>query len=203
LYNDKKISIKLKENNMPKSVTIHDLVVEYDIIIRNVKYWRLEIKDSKLVIIAPPWGSDPKRIIKKHEKWIYNKFQEINKKKNDAKRIELVNRSEAEFRDLIKNKVHKFSLELDVIINKVYFKKMKSRWGSCSSRKNISINIYLNYLPENLIEYVVFHEIAHLVELNHSKKFWNIISSKFQDYKNLENELSVYWFAIKDTSIKS
>jgi predicted metal-dependent hydrolase len=58
-------------------------------------------------------------------------------------------------------------------------------------------------LPENLIEYVVFHEIAHLVELNHSKKFWNIISSKFQDYKNLENELSVYWFAIKDTSIKS
>lgn len=187
---------------MPKSVTIHDLIVEYDIIIRNVKYWRLEIKDSKLVIIAP-LGSNHKRIIKKHEKWIYKKFQEINKKKNDAKRIELVNRSEAEFRDLIKNKVHKFSLELDVIINKVYFKKMKSRWGSCSSKKNISINIYLNYLPENLIEYVVFHEIAHLVELNHSKKFWNIISSKFPDYKNLENELSVYWFAIKDTSIKS
>ena len=80
---------------------------------------------------------------------------------------------------------------------------MKSRWGSCSSRKNISINVYLKYLPEKLIEYVIFHEMAHLVELNHSKKFWNIINSKFPDYKSLENELSVYWFAVKDTLIES
>lgn len=185
---------------MKKSVKIHDLLIEYDIITRNVKYLRLEIKDGKLVVIAPRGWSDHHKIIEQNKKWIYRKFQEINKKKNDAKRIKLdFYRSKTEFRDLIQETVQRFSSELNVNVNKVYFKKMKSRWGSCSAKKNISINIYLNYLPENLIEYVVFHEIAHLVELNHSKQFWNIISSKFEDYKSLENELSVYWFAVKES----
>ncbi|MGZ7043510.1 MAG: M48 metallopeptidase family protein [Methanobacterium sp.] len=181
-----------------KSVKINDLVVEYDVIIRNVKYWRLEIKDEKLALIIPHKRYDNEKIIEKHRKWIYRKFKEINKKKEEAKNLTLELRAESEFRDLIREFVHKFSSELNVKVKKVYFKKMKSRWGSCSSRRNISINVHLNYLPMKLIEYVVFHEIAHLMELNHSKKFWNIISSRFPDYKNLENELSIYWFAVKD-----
>jgi predicted metal-dependent hydrolase len=189
---------------MKKCVEINDLRIEYEIIPRKVKYWRLELKNEKLVLIAPPGHVDHEKIIEKHKNWICKKFNEINKKKDEAKRIHLdFSRSEEEFRDLIKELVHKFSSKLNVNVNKVYFKKMKSRWGSCSSRKNISINVYLNYLPEKLIEYVVFHEMAHLVELNHSKKFWSIISSKFKDYKNLENELSIYWFAVKDSLIKS
>lgn len=184
---------------MKRSIKIHDLLIEYDIITRNVKYWRLEIKDEKLIVITPQRLSDHHKIIEKNRRWIYNKFQEINRKKKEAKQIELdFYRSKAEFRDLIREIVQRFSSELNVNVNKVYFKKMKSRWGSCSAKKNISINIYLSYLPENIIEYVVFHEIAHLVELNHSKQFWNIISSKFEDYKSLENELSVYWFAVKE-----
>lgn len=185
-----------------QTLNIEDLSIEYQVINRDVKYWRLEIKNEKLVLIAPQGSNDYKEIIEKHEKWIYKKFQEINKKKNEAKQIKLdFHRYDEEFRDLIKDFVQKFSSELNVSVNKIYFKKMKSRWGSCSSRKNISVNIYLNYLPEKLIEYVIFHEIAHLVELNHSKKFWNIVSSKFEDYKNLENELSVYWFAVKENLI--
>lgn len=184
---------------MKKSVKINDIVIEYDIIARNVKYWRLEIKEGRLVLIAPFTHHDHEKIIEKHKKWIYKKFKEIEKKKNDAKRIELdFNRTQSVFKGLIRELVQKFSSELDVNMNKIYFKKMKSRWGSCSSKKNISINLYLNYLPQKLIEYVVFHEIAHLLELNHSKKFWNIISTKFPDYKNLENELSIYWFAVKE-----
>ena len=142
------------------------------------------------------------KIIKKHEKWIYKKFMEINKKKNEAKNINLeLNRDISKFTDLIKELILKFSSKLNVRVNKIYFKKMKSRWGSCSAKKNISINIYLNYLPQKLIEYVVFHEIAHLLELNHSKKFWSIISSHFPDYKNLEKELSIYWLAINNQKL--
>jgi predicted metal-dependent hydrolase len=187
---------------MKKSIKIHDLVIEYNVIIRNVKYWRLEIKDEKLVIIMPQSCNMDEKIIKKHERWIYKKFKEINKKKNEAKNIKLeLSRDISKFTNLIEELIHKFSSKLNVKVNKIYFKKMKSRWGSCSNNKNISINIYLNYLPQRLIEYVIFHEIAHLVELNHSKKFWVIISSKFPDYKNLENELSIYWFAIKDQKL--
>ena len=53
------------------------------------------------------------------------------------------------------------------------------------------------YLPSNLIEYVVFHEIAHLIEMGHNKRFWNIISGKFQDYKRMEDDLLMYWLLVK------
>ncbi len=181
------------------SVKIHDMVVEYDIIIRDVKYWRLEIKDEKLVLIMPHKDYDHQKMVLKHKKWIYKKFSEINSRREKAVHLKLeLNGDESEFRDMIKVLVQKFSSELDVNVKKVYFKRMKSRWGSCSSRRNISINVYLNYLPPELVEYVVFHEVVHLVELNHSKKFWSIISSRYPHYKNLEDNLSIYWLKVKD-----
>ncbi len=187
---------------MQKTAKIYDLNVEYDVVRRDVKYWRLEIKNEKLVIIAPEGYDGYEKIIEKHKNWIYKKFKTINVSKDEAKRKELnYKRGEEEFREMIHELVKKFSLELDVTVNKVYFRRMKSRWGSCSSRNNISINKYLKYLPEALIEYIVFHEVAHLVELNHSKRFWDIIRKKFNNYKEIEKELSIYWFAIKDTII--
>lgn len=181
---------------------IYDLDIEYEVIKRKVKYYRLEIKNENLVLISPYGHDQHEKVIEKHKKWIYRKFKEINKKKNDAKQIKLdFNRSEEEFIDLIKKLIQKFSIELNVMVNKLYFRRMKSRWGSCSSLGNISINRYLMYLPENLIEYLVFHEMAHLIELNHSKKFWDIVSSKYPDYKEIEKELSIYWFAVRETII--
>lgn len=187
---------------MQKTVKIYDLNVEYDVVQRNVKYWRLELKNEKLVLIAPEGHEGHEKIIEKHKDWIYKKFQAIKSSKAEAQRRELnYECSEEEFRELIHEFVKKFSSELDVTVNKVYFRKMKSRWGSCSSRNNISINRYLKYLPDSLIEYVVFHEMAHLIELNHSRRFWSIICQKFNDYKETEKELSIYWFAIKETVI--
>lgn len=187
-----------------QTVKIYDLNVEYDIVHRNVKYWRLELKNEKLMIIAPNGHDNHEKIIEKHKKWIYKKFKAISASKHEAKQRELnYGLGEEEFRELVRSLVEKFSLELDVTVNKIYFRKMKSRWGSCSSRNNININRYLKYLPQSLIEYVVFHEVAHLVELNHSKRFWDIIKEKFNNYKEIEKELSIYWFAIKDTIIEA
>jgi predicted metal-dependent hydrolase len=197
------ISLK-KGRIMQKTVKIYDLNVEYDIVQRNVKYWRLELKNEKLMIIAPEGYDDYEKIIEKHKNWIYKKFKAINVSKEEARRRELnYKRDEEEFREMIRGLVKKFSFEMDVAVNKVYFRQMKSRWGSCSSRNNININKYLKYLPESLIEYVVFHEVAHLVELNHSKRFWNIIHEKFNNYKEIEKELSIYWFAIKENIIEA
>jgi hypothetical protein len=62
-------------------------------------------------------------------------------------------------------------------------RKMKTRWGSCSSKKIITLNIELVKYPVEFIEYVIVHELSHLVELNHSKRFYKVLESAMPDWK--------------------
>lgn len=68
-------------------------------------------------------------------------------------------------------------------------KKIKHAWGTCSSRKVITINQNLMMYSRKAIEYVVLHEICHLKYMNHSKKFWEMVESYMPDYKEAEKEL--------------
>ena len=108
------------------------------------------------------------------------------------------NRTEDEFRLMILSMIKNLSKYLNKTVNHVYFRRMKTRWGSCSSKKNVNINLYLMHLPNHLIEYVVFHELTHILEMSHKKPFWDIISSKYPDYKNKEEELLVYWILVRE-----
>jgi hypothetical protein len=183
---------------MLKKTKINDIEVEYEVIHRNVKYARLEIKTDIIRLIMPFNYNKDEEIIKNHEKWIYKKLSRIraSQKEADNKELNLL-RTNKEFRAMVLLFIDELSKELKVNINKVYFKRMKTRWGSCSSKKNININIYLMHLPSYLIEYVVYHELAHLVEMRHNKKFWNIISNKYPNYKNMEDELLIYWLLVR------
>lgn len=184
---------------MIKKVKINDLVVEYEVIHRDVKYARLEIKTDKLRLIMPRNFDDHREIIKKHENWIYSRLNRINASKMEAKNKKInFERSDQEFKNMVLQHAETMSIETGVTFNKVRFKRMKTRWGSCSSKKNVNINLYLKYLPDHLIEYVVFHEIAHLHEMNHKKRFWNLISSKYPEYKKMEDELLIYWLLVRE-----
>ena len=59
----------------------------------------------------------------------------------------------------------------------------KTRWGSCSSRGTLSFNYRLIFAPPAVLDYVVIHELCHLTHMNHSKDFWNMVSSVMPDYK--------------------
>ncbi len=73
--------------------------------------------------------------------------------------------------------------------NRIGYRFAKGRWGSCSYENNISINYKLLQFDKRCIEYVVLHELCHITEKNHSKKFWNLVSSYMEDYKSVEKEL--------------
>jgi len=72
--------------------------------------------------------------------------------------------------------------------NKVTIKQQRSSWGSCSKAGNLNFNLLLASLPLELIDYVIIHELAHLVELNHSKEFWKIVETidpEFESHRKL------------------
>ena len=67
--------------------------------------------------------------------------------------------------------------------NQVRLKNNKTRWGSCSSAGNINISTRLLFAPDDVIDYVLIHELAHLVEPSHSKKFWSLVRRAMLDYE--------------------
>lgn len=71
----------------------------------------------------------------------------------------------------------------------------RSEWGSCNHKGEIRLNWRLVHLPAPLAEYVVAHEVAHLVELNHSARFWAVVAVLFPDYSQARRELG-NWTAL-------
>lgn len=183
---------------MVKQVRISDSTIDYEVVHRNIKYPRLEFKTGKLLLVLPEDYKDHNDIVEKHKDWIYKRNSEIATAVEKAQKKRLnYKRTDDEFKQSVHSIVENISDDLKINVGSIYFKSMKSKWGSCSPKRNLTINKLLKYLPDNLIEYVIFHEMAHLIERKHNKRFWNFISNKFHDYKNQEKELLEYWFLIQ------
>ena len=82
-----------------------------------------------------------------------------------------------EAKRILPKKTLEFAQKLNLHVTDVKINKSISRWGSCSRKKSINLSLYLMLLPEKYIDYVVLHELAHTIELNHSEKFWKLLDS--------------------------
>ncbi|MGC2165317.1 MAG: SprT family zinc-dependent metalloprotease [Gallionella sp.] len=96
-------------------------------------------------------------------------------------------RNEAE--RILAGRVAHFSTIMDVKAAGLRIAPTKSQWGSCTARGIVSLNLQLIKLSLRLVDYVVVHELAHLREMNHSAKFWNVVSAPCPDYARLRREL--------------
>lgn len=67
---------------------------------------------------------------------------------------------------------------------RVSIKDMHTRWGSCSSKGNLNFNYRILFLPVELVDYIIVHELVHLQEMNHSQKFWRQVGRVIPDYKH-------------------
>ncbi len=76
-----------------------------------------------------------------------------------------------------------YSKIIGVNPNKIFIKNQKTLWGSCSSRKNINYNYRIIMAPIEIVDYIVVHELCHLIHMNHSKNYWNTVKSILPDYK--------------------
>ena len=89
----------------------------------------------------------------------------------------------------VKDAFDRFTKVLQLAPKKVTIKKMKSRWGSCSSNRSISINSDIVCFSQECIDYVVVHELCHLKHMNHGEDFWRLVASCCPDYKTLRERL--------------
>lgn len=183
---------------MPNKAIVGGMEIDYSVVRRQIKYPRLELKTGSLILVVPAGFKDPEKLIDEHEDWIYEKISVIKESQERSKGKNLnLERNEDELRAFLIYKIDIYARELNVNPKTVTLRKMKSKWGSCSPKKNMNFNKILKYLPEELIQYVVFHEMTHLKEKKHGKEFWDIISRKFDDYEEKEKELMDYWFLIQ------
>ncbi|MGB9628679.1 MAG: YgjP-like metallopeptidase domain-containing protein [Thermodesulfobacteriota bacterium] len=169
--------------------------IPYSVSHRNVKYPRLEFRTGELLLILPP-GLKPNPILKKHKEWIIKKMGLIEECLKQGSEKKPVERTEREFRELTFSLVNKALKELDGRLNRIYFRRMRTKWASLSSKRNLTVNRLMRNLPEHLLNYVIFHEILHLKERRHNDRFLERISKRFYNYQAFEMDLFVYWFQI-------
>jgi predicted metal-dependent hydrolase len=87
-------------------------------------------------------------------------------------------------------RTNELTLRHGLSINKIILRGQKTRWGSCSTKGNVSFNYRLMKFRKEIIDYVIIHELCHTIEMNHSKKFWELVGKYCPDYKILRREIN-------------
>ncbi|MGN1298223.1 MAG: M48 family metallopeptidase [Clostridia bacterium] len=164
--------------------------IPYTLIKSRIKNMYIHIKDGNVIVKAPNRLKEKYiyDFVNRKAKWIYEKVKES---KTNPKIQEKIEQEDMErLSKIVEESVRKYSITLGVAPKKVRIKDIKYAWGSCSSKRNISINMHLAKKEEKVIEYVVLHEICHLVYMNHSKDFWNLVEKHMPRYKEYKKMLS-------------
>ncbi len=157
------------------------------------------VEGNRILFLGKKWSLrcdeslNPKGIFLEN-KTIYLNFTSLNQLDNPQAVIRklLTGWYKNQAKEIIHHGVEYYSKKMGVQFNKITIKNQKTRWGSCSSLKNLNFNWRLIMAPPEVLDYIIIHELAHLKELNHSAKFWRLVQSVCPDYHNQESWLKNY-----------
>ena len=161
-------------------------------IIRSAKRrtFGLQVKPQEGLIVHVPLQATQEQIekfINNHKRWIEKHLKGMEERQKKLSSVEKL--SVDEIRDLagqalklIPERVKYYAPLLGVTYGRIPITNQKSRWGSCTGRKNLNFNCLLMLTPPEVIDSVVVHELAHLKELNHSDRFYAEVLRVFPDY---------------------
>lgn len=92
----------------------------------------------------------------------------------------------------IKQRVSEIANKNELDFNRLFIRDQKTKWGTCSSGRNLSFNWRLILCPKNVLDYLIVHELAHLNEMNHSARFWQTVAGLFPEYDKAKKWLKEY-----------
>lgn len=164
---------------------MNNSMLNYEIKYSKIKNVYIQIKEGKVIVKAPKKVSkkEIEKIIKQKSDWIQKALEkEIKKQEKQPLYIK------EEFKRIIEKNVNELVQLTGLKPNKITIKQIKYAWGSCSSKKNITLNLELIKYSQEAIRYVILHELCHIKYMNHSKDFWNLVEKYMPNYKLVKKE---------------
>lgn len=161
----------------------------------------LEVRDANTVLARIPTrvsDRELKAFVENHRSWILEKTEvmaerEEKRKSTPAPPPELLSKTDRMKIQLkIGKRVRHYCEIMGVTVGYVTVKNQKTRWGSCSAKGNVNFNYQLAFLPDELLDYVVIHELAHRRHMNHSRAFWAEVEKYCPDYLERREQLKEY-----------
>ncbi|HSW90295.1 MAG TPA: SprT family zinc-dependent metalloprotease [Patescibacteria group bacterium] len=209
------ISYTLKRTPRARNITIK-VTAAGEVIVSAPKYFVSQTQIAQFVQSASSW-IEKQKIAHKEKPSLFSNthafvfgekltITETNNKDGEIKvygeqlRVSPVRDKKSEIEKWLKNRAIEYMLirlpilakKMDVTFRAVSFKKQSTRWGSCSSQKNLNFNWKLIHAPKEVIDYVLIHELAHLTHMNHSSAFWDRVAQFDPDYPHHRRWLHKY-----------
>ena len=175
--------------------------IEVEIIRSKRRSMAIQIRtDGSVVVRVPMHASDRaiKRFVSAHARWIAdNRGQMFERRKKladnpyDIPAWESLSVADKKIaKQKIMEHVDYYARRMEIDYGSISMRNQKSRWGSCSSKGNLNFNYRLAYLPEELLDYVVVHELAHRRHMDHSAAFWEEVETYYPAYKKCRQMLN-------------
>ncbi len=143
------------------------------------KHYSIKIKHKKVTVVIPAMGN-----LSVAKQFLGNNMQRVMEIQGKQTEKKVVDRAEAlqkdyellaQARAYLPDRLKKLAAKHGFNYNRLTLRNSKTRWGSCSSKQNINLSIYLMSVPEYLRDYVMLHELCHTIHLNHSPAFWELL----------------------------
>jgi predicted metal-dependent hydrolase len=161
------------------------------------RYMRLAIYPNGTCAVTTPVYFDQKLIEKfliEKSAWIFKKFEYFS----NFHQSTLPANSKTDYKkykqsvlNLVNSRLNYFNQFYVLTWNRISIRNSKTRWGSCSRKGNLNFSYRLHFVPIELLDYVIVHELSHLKEFNHSIKFWQLVSKTIPDYKQRRKQLKL------------
>ena len=165
--------------------------IEYKVIRSMRKTLALSLDGEGVVIVRAPLLCSPKTI----DKFVRDSAPWIERQRRRAARIERTANEDGpltkediaalsrEMKKALPAKLARYSALLGVRYSRVSVRCQRTKWGSCSAKGGLNFNCLLMLAPEEVLDYVVVHELCHLKHMDHSKEFWDMVASAVPDHK--------------------